>query len=186
MTPGRGWGDSSDASAAQLSWQSTRLCCFCHSSAEDHVCGRLMVYSDGYCVHVNCLRWSLDVSERENTLLDSYSAREKSISGVCYFCRNKGATVGCCNRKKKCNRLYHLKCALVCKCLLLECRPRSTSEDIQVRFRYLAIHFCAKSSLFRSQHDIHTLTFCPEHASTSVGENNRCVIYLLLLSSLFT
>jgi hypothetical protein len=52
-----------------------------------------------------------------------------------------GATIGC--MKHNCRRQFHLKCALLCQCTLLEARQNTETAD--------------------SPHEIYTLMACPEH-----------------------
>lgn len=152
--PLRGWG--ADEMGPDFQWEDPRVCCFCHDNKEDNIVGRFMAFNDGVYGHLNCIRWSTDVVERNGVLTNSFIARERVGKSLCYLCRQNGATIGCIN-KKKCKRNFHLRCALASKVLLFE--ARRTSDAIS------------------SCHDIFTLSFCPEHVSESISETDLKLLW---------
>ncbi len=102
-------------------WIDPRTCVFCGEDENDdnYLLGRLLPFSDGAFVHVNCILWCQEVEEKNNILLDAYNARDRVIHQHCYLCRKRGASLNCCQTVKKCRRAFHLKCALACNSLLL-------------------------------------------------------------------
>jgi len=105
------------------------------------VVGRLVPSFDGLFTHVNCLRWSPDVVESEGSLQNAIAGRERALKTSCFYCTRKGASV-CCN-KRKCRRAFHVRCAIACKCLLLETKPLDMTAN--------------------KAHDIQLLGLCTEH-----------------------
>nr|XP_060625710.1 histone-lysine N-methyltransferase SETDB2 [Anolis sagrei ordinatus] len=95
-----------------------RRCAFC---PEDEECA-IMYVAEGQdlAVHQDCLLYSSGFVESEEHNSDNVEIRFKVASVVneikrgrrlmCYFCRKKGATVGC--EIKHCRRGYHYFCAL--------------------------------------------------------------------------
>uniref|UniRef100_G1KPE5 PHD finger protein 11 n=1 Tax=Anolis carolinensis TaxID=28377 RepID=G1KPE5_ANOCA len=95
-----------------------RRCAFC---PEDEECA-IMYVAEGQdlAVHQDCLLYSSGFVESEEYSSDNLDIRFKVASVVneikrgrrlmCYFCRKKGATVGC--EIKHCRRGYHYFCAL--------------------------------------------------------------------------
>jgi hypothetical protein len=128
-------------------WQDPRFCCLCLDSREDNIVGRLLPNFDGMHVHTNCLRWSPDVVETDGTLKKAIEARDRALRATCFYCSRKGATV-CCTSRKKCRRAFHVRCALICKCAMMEVMPSGTGSDSA------------------AAHEIRCLALCPEHIPT--------------------
>jgi hypothetical protein len=129
-------------------WQDPRFCCLCLDSREDNIVGRLLPNFDGMHVHANCLRWSPDIVESEGTLKKAIEARDRALRTMCFYCSRKGATV-CCTNRKKCRRSFHVRCALMCKCAMMEVMPTGTGNE------------------GAAAHEIRCMALCPEHIPTS-------------------
>lgn len=134
-----GWEESE--AAAERQWTDPRSCCLCLDSREDSVVGRLIPSFDGFFTHVNCLRWSPEVVESDGVLHNAIAGRERALKTGCFYCTRKGATV-CCN-KRKCRRAFHVRCAIMCRCAMLETKPTNTAAN--------------------KPHDISMLGLCSEH-----------------------
>lgn len=146
-TPARGmfgWKMLGDTvgPGADRPWQDPRSCCLCLDGKEDEMVGRLLPCFDGYFVHVNCLRWSPEVTEVDGYLKNAVAGREKGLRTSCYYCSRKGATVTC---RKKCRRAFHVRCAIACNCAMMETKPARCDG---------------------MAHEIQTYTLCPEHIFT--------------------
>jgi hypothetical protein len=109
-------------------WSDPRTCLFCGEDENDEnkILGRLLPFSDGAFVHVNCIMWCQEVEEKNNLLVDAYNARDRVIHQHCYLCRKRGASLNCCQTLKRCRRAFHVKCAIACSSLLLM-RPHEPS-----------------------------------------------------------
>lgn len=105
------------SSSFNIEWFDHRLCCFCKLETNAEL-GRLLGFSDGLVAHVNCIRWSNEVFERQNVLINASRAKERALRTRCFYCQEKGATVSC--RLQKCKRNYHLKCAMASQCTFID------------------------------------------------------------------
>lgn len=145
-----GWQSMGDAAGpgAERAWQDPRSCCLCLDVREDDVVGHLLPCFDGFFAHVNCLRWSPEVTEVDGLLRNAIAGRERGLRTSCYYCNRKGATVTC---HKKCRRSFHVRCAIACNCALMETRPMRGDGKT---------------------HDIQTYSLCPEHIATLQGNTN--------------
>nr|XP_008114661.2 PREDICTED: histone-lysine N-methyltransferase SETDB2 [Anolis carolinensis] len=118
-----------------------RRCAFC---PEDEECA-IMYVAEGQdlAVHQDCLLYSSGFVESEEYSSDNLDIRFKVASVVneikrgrrlmCYFCRKKGATVGC--EIKHCRRGYHYFCAL-CDDAAIE------TDDVKGTYRSALRVFC--------------------------------------------
>jgi hypothetical protein len=127
------------------SWQDPRVCSLCLEGGEDGIFCRMLPNYDGSHVHANCLRWSPDIVEVEGVLRNATAARERAMRTNCFFCNRKGATV-CCSSRKKCRRAFHLRCAMLSMCVLMETMPASRSPS--------------------GPHEMQCHALCPEHIPT--------------------
>jgi len=72
-----------------------------------------------------------------------------------------------CMSKRKCRRVFHLRCALACKCALMEATnkavlgksARTTSGE-------------SATNLLQHPHDLYTVSLCHEHVTASVLDKN--------------
>ena len=132
-------------------WEDPRRCTMCFHADENELLGRLLPFNDGSFVHVNCLRFSSDVTELRGTLRNASVAREKALKQSCSFCGLKGATLHCFHGRR-CKRTFHLHCAVACNCALFEARSIAYPAD--------------------REHEVFTMTLCPEHM-VSLTENRE-------------
>ena len=162
VTALHGWGDGRESlMGPEMPWEDPRICSFCHSNIEDAVTGGSLSFHDGGVAHVNCLRWSAEVSEQDHSLLKVNQARKRiSTSTNCSLCLKKGGTVGC--YQKTCKRSYHLRCAFAAKCALLEAEycGKSNRSGLQ---RKRQPRRDEDSDSEDGGYEIHTLCVCPEH-----------------------
>lgn len=119
-------------------WFNHRLCCLCKLPA-DSFHGRVLVFADGIGAHVNCLRWSFEVYEKSNILINATKARDRGMRTRCWYCDERGASSNC----KSCRRIYHLRCAHICLCTFVELKYSNEADN--------------------SHHSIHSQMYCPEH-----------------------
>ncbi|KRT78743.1 PHD finger motif containing protein [Oryctes borbonicus] len=99
---------------------------------DNRICGLCKVVGDGlphkearllYCgqnewVHANCALWSSEVYEEiDGSLQNVHSALSRGRLIKCAHCKQKGASVGCC--EKGCHETYHFACALKVNCYFL-------------------------------------------------------------------
>lgn len=99
---------------------------------DNRTCGLCKVIGDGlphkearllYCgqnewVHANCALWSSEVYEEiDGSLQNVHSALSRGRLIKCAHCKQKGASVGCC--EKGCHETYHFACALNVNCYFL-------------------------------------------------------------------
>lgn len=99
---------------------------------DNRVCGLCKIVGDGlphkearllYCgqnewVHANCALWSSEVYEEiDGSLQNVHSALSRGRLIKCAHCKQKGASVGCC--EKGCHETYHFTCALNVNCYFL-------------------------------------------------------------------
>jgi hypothetical protein len=87
---------------------------------DSHLSGRMVSLPDGNTSHLNCLRWSSDVVEKNGILHDWHKAVDRAPQLACAYCGIRGATVGC--QLRKCSRTFHLKCAVAAQCFLFEAK----------------------------------------------------------------
>jgi hypothetical protein len=87
------------------------------------------------------------VVETDGTLKKAIDARDRALRTTCFYCSRKGATV-CCTNRKKCRRAFHVRCALICKCAMMEVVPSGTVTE------------------GTTGHEIRCLALCPEHIPT--------------------
>ncbi|KAL1379791.1 hypothetical protein pipiens_014643 [Culex pipiens pipiens] len=77
---------------------------------------RLLNYDVDKWVHLNCALWSDGVYETVNgALMNLENTLQLSLSSVCTFCNNLGATIKCF--KTRCANVYHLSCAMKDNCV---------------------------------------------------------------------
>ncbi|KAL1392800.1 hypothetical protein pipiens_020211, partial [Culex pipiens pipiens] len=96
----------------------TRRCIFCHTVGDGVADGpsRLLNYDVDKWVHLNCALWSDGVYETVNgALMNLENTLQLSLSSVCTFCNNLGATIKCF--KTRCANVYHLSCAMKDNCV---------------------------------------------------------------------
>lgn len=96
----------------------TRRCIFCHTVGDGVADGpsRLLNYDVDKWVHLNCALWSDGVYETVNgALMNLENTLQQSLSSVCSFCNNLGATIKCF--KTRCANVYHLSCAMKDNCV---------------------------------------------------------------------
>ncbi|KFB47865.1 AGAP011192-PA-like protein [Anopheles sinensis] len=96
----------------------TRRCIFCHTVGDGVADGpsRLLNYDVDKWVHLNCALWSDGVYETVNgALMNLENALQQSLTSVCAFCNNLGATIKCF--KTRCANVYHLSCAMKDSCV---------------------------------------------------------------------
>ena len=178
----RGWGEDGTA-MHNVPWESPFQCIFCRQVHEDEVTGRFVPlgkrmvgsltseygdfdYAQIY-GHINCLRWSAEVEERNGVLLGVSVAKGRAKQVRCFYCGRNGATMGC--TVKHCKRSFHVNCALQCNCLMMEATltkdtglsnlDGSTSEHDNI-----AASSTAEEDNVHQVQQLHTLMTCPEHA----------------------
>lgn len=169
--PSRGWPDgfisnSADADSYDpnsldkynVPWKDFRFCVLCKESVEDEVVGRLGLFSNGQYVHVNCARFSEEVYEKENILVGSMASVTRGLQYRCNFCHGKGASIPC--HKRGCRLTYHLKCALLSRCLFFEAKAIVAPDD---------------GSNEDKPYDIHTCMYCPQHYDHAVALVNKSI-----------
>ena len=71
----------------------------------------------------------------------------------CHYCGSKGATVGC--KHRQCKRSYHLRCAVLTNCTLLEAVPTIRAGALQAK---------QNEKTLKTSTELHTLMLCPEHS----------------------
>ncbi|XP_008200708.2 histone-lysine N-methyltransferase trithorax [Tribolium castaneum] len=95
----------------------SRYCSFCKSIGDglSHLESRLLYCGQNEWVHINCALWSSEVYEEiDGSLQNVHSALSRGRLMRCSYCKQKGATVGCCF--KNCCEIYHFICARTAKC----------------------------------------------------------------------
>ncbi len=184
VKPAQGWGDSSGLtpSMPNIPWERPFQCLFCRQIHEDEITGRLVPlgkrvggslnseYGDYDYVqmygHINCLRWSAEVEERNGVLLGVTTAKGRAKQVRCFYCGRNGATMGC--TLKHCKRSFHVSCALQCNCLMMEATlakgndPLAGTTDNAEKSGSIAISSSPAESVHQVQ-QLHTLMTCPEH-----------------------
>ena len=116
--------------------------------------------------HINCLRWSAEVEERNGVLLGATTAKGRAKQVRCFYCGRNGATMGC--TVKHCKRSFHVACALQCKCLMMEATLAKEADlPVGVNEGTNSSSIATPSSstaenTFQVQ-QLHTLMTCPEH-----------------------
>nr|XP_053653886.1 histone-lysine N-methyltransferase 2C-like isoform X6 [Cherax quadricarinatus] len=91
----------------------TRQCILCNLYGDYVADGpsRLLNYDVDKWVHLNCALWAEDVYETMNgALMNVETAMKKVSSFICEHCDQPGASVKCF--KVRCNKVYHLNCAV--------------------------------------------------------------------------
>jgi hypothetical protein len=95
----------------------SRYCSFCKSIGDglSHLESRLLYCGQNEWVHINCALWSSEVYEEiDGSLQNVHGALSRGRLMRCSYCKQKGATVGCCF--KSCCEIYHFICARTAKC----------------------------------------------------------------------
>lgn len=165
VQPSRGWSDGFISNSSDIdkydpnsldkynvNWKDFRFCVLCKESVEDEVVGRLGLFSNGQYVHVNCARFSEEVYERDNILVGSMASVNRGSQYRCNFCHVRGASIPC--HKRGCRVTYHLKCALLSRCLFFETKAIIHPED---------------GANEDKPYDIHTCMYCPQHYDHAIA-----------------
>lgn len=113
----------------------TRTCSLCKGVGDgaEHLESRLLYCGQNEWVHANCALWSSEVYEEiDGSLQNVHSALIRGRSIKCAYCKQKGASVGCC--LKGCYETYHFNCARVAKCSFMHdktvyCATHDISSD---------------------------------------------------------
>lgn len=95
----------------------TRTCALCKGIGDgaEHMESRLLYCGQNEWIHANCALWSSEVYEEiDGSLQNVHSALSRGRSIKCAYCKQKGASVGCC--LKGCYETYHFNCARAAKC----------------------------------------------------------------------
>nr|XP_022908241.1 histone-lysine N-methyltransferase trithorax [Onthophagus taurus] len=93
------------------------LCKIIGDGLPDHE-GRLLYCGQNEWVHANCALWSSEVYEEiDGSLQNIHGALSRGRLIKCAACKQKGASVGCC--EKGCHETYHFVCALNSNCHFL-------------------------------------------------------------------
>lgn len=102
--------------SSQITWRQTMCCVFCKSSAEDSLCGRLLMLPTKSCyAHVNCLRASRGVIETGQGLLTGIDwTVDRALETTCRLCGIEGASIRCERPACRETFAFHLKCAAAC------------------------------------------------------------------------
>lgn len=98
----------------------TRMCTLCKGIGDGfaHMESRLLYCGQNDWVHANCALWSSEVYEEiDGSLQNVHSALSRGRSIRCAYCKQKGASVGCCS--KGCYETYHFACARTAKCYFM-------------------------------------------------------------------
>lgn len=98
----------------------TRMCTLCKGIGDGlgHMESRLLYCGQNEWVHANCALWSSEVYEEiDGSLQNVHSALSRGRSIRCAYCKQKGASVGCCS--KGCYETYHFACARTAKCYFM-------------------------------------------------------------------
>ncbi len=96
MNAMRGWTQQFvgvSNSNATFDWLDPRRCIFCGEGScgavVGNLVGRMVFLSDGQSCHINCLRWSAEVVEREGVLCHVNSAIARCVFVFWIFCLNR-------------------------------------------------------------------------------------------------
>ncbi len=98
---------------AALRFRDKRRCVLCAArrDAKDDGPGRLIYFRHNEWVHVNCALWSSEVYEEvDGSLQNVPQAVARGAKLSCTRCKERGATVGCC--QAGCDGNYHFACGL--------------------------------------------------------------------------
>lgn len=104
----------------ELSCNDTRICGFCKSVGDGmgEQESRLLYCGQNEWVHANCALWSSEVYEEiDGSLQNVHGALSRGRSIKCAYCKQKGASVGCCF--KGCYETFHFTCARKANCIFL-------------------------------------------------------------------
>lgn len=97
-----------------------RICSFCKMIGDglSYEESRLLYCGQNEWVHANCALWSSEVYEEiDGSLQQVQNALNRGRLIRCSFCKQKGASVGCCF--KGCYETFHFPCARMVKCQFL-------------------------------------------------------------------
>lgn len=116
----------------------TRMCVLCKGVGDgvEQMESRLLYCGQNEWVHANCALWSSEVYEEiDGSLQNVHSALTRGRSIKCAFCKQKGASVGCC--LKGCYETYHFNCARIAKCNFMHdktvyCSTHDISSNIHM------------------------------------------------------
>lgn len=95
----------------------TRACALCKGVGDgaEHLESRLLYCGQNEWAHANCALWSSEVYEEiDGSLQNVHGAISRGRSIKCAYCKQKGASIGCC--LKGCYETYHFNCARLAKC----------------------------------------------------------------------
>ena len=135
-------------------WASTSTTAFAREKSDESGSHRGQQYA-----HANCLRWSGEVFEKSGLLAEANGAKHRGLKTKCSHCGGKGATVSC--NERFCRRTFHMECALVCRCALLEAVAYKVPPSNQMT--RVPEHVLEENAQ-RSSTELHTFALCPEHA----------------------
>lgn len=103
--------DKLDKPISNFTVNDPRICGYCNERNDYTIRGRLIPYKNDGWVHINCCKWSDEVIEYENGLLQNVSRSiKKSKSTKCSFCKLIGASIPCYHGQ--CNKMFHFICLI--------------------------------------------------------------------------
>lgn len=108
-TPAHGHHGYRDAQQRPTSFPRHVPCRFCHRTADNDVCDRMLFVEQGTWVHLNCLSWSSESLETiAGELTKAHATLQRSRKLQCAHCGEMGASIGC--HVFRCKRSFHYPC----------------------------------------------------------------------------